>query len=182
VLRGGAGRTVEPEPERLPETIEGVAQLVLEERNDDAPRLRHLPRAEVDGPANDPHEQVECVGGEDTEDQAEKQRLTHPLVHPLCEFSCRLDRLERPPEQVVREDGSEENPEAILEGDGVARGDSHVEGRSEADELPKKADKGLRLTSNDAPEQMREDEAEEASDDESDGPGGGDLLHGGSSE
>lgn len=186
VLSGGTGWTVEPEPEGLPRPVEGEVELVLHERTDDPPGLRGLTRASPDDPTDDPLDEVNRVGRENTEDQTHEKWLGHPLVHLLGEFSRFLDRLERPPEQVVREERGEDQPEPVLEGAGIARGDGHVEGRPEADELPEESYESLQLTLEDAPEQVAEGVADQAGDDEGDGPGRRDVLevalHGGSSE
>lgn len=186
VMGGGTGRAVEPEPEHLPHPVEREVVLVLEPRNDHSPGVRHLPRAEVDDPAHEPHDEVEQVGSEDAEDETEEERLTHPSVHLLTELPHGRVRLEPPPHDPVGAQDDEDQPEAVLQRHDVPGGDGEVRRRSETDELTQEAPNGLDRTADEAPEQAREREPDETGNDESGEPGVGDVLqivlHGGSSE
>ncbi len=181
VMGGGTGRAVEPEPEHLPHPVEREVVLVLEPRNDHSPGVRHLPRAEVDDPAHEPHDEVEQVGSEDAEDETEEERLTHPSVHLLTELPHGRVRLEPPPHDPVGAQDDEDQPEAVLQRHDVPGGDGEVRRRSQTDELPQEAPNGLNRAADNPPEETSEGETDEARDDERDGPGGSDLLHGDSS-
>ncbi len=190
VLGSGTGRTVEPQPEGLPRPVEGEVELVLHERTEDSPRIRHLPRAEEHSPAENPKKEVDRVREEHTEDQTEEEGFGSPLVHLLGELPDGRDFFDRPSHQVVQKSRHEDDPEAVLQGHRIPQRDGHVEGGPEADELAEVPDEGFRFAPDDSPEQVGEGEANEAGEREGNGPGGGDTLqvaideldHGGSSE